>query len=153
TLNGTINPFGLATTASFQYGLTTNYGSVTAGINPGTGNSDVPYAAPVTGLVPGTTYNFRAVASTVDGLTYGTNSSFITPSGFALTNVVSNINDTGAGSLRTAVISTAPGGFITFAANLSGQTIKLTSGQLVLNSTVTIDASALTNGIAIDGNA
>ena len=66
---------------------------------------------------------------------------------------MSNVNDSGAGSLRSAIINTAPEGSITFAANLSGQTITLTSGQLVLNTNVTIDASTLVNGISIDGNA
>ncbi|MGC3960617.1 MAG: choice-of-anchor Q domain-containing protein [Verrucomicrobiota bacterium] len=153
TLNGTVNPLGITTMAYFQYGLTTSYGSTTAGQNPGTGNSAVAYSAPITGLSPGTTYQFRAVASTADGLTYGTNLSFTTPSSFALTNVVANTNDAGGGSLRAAILSTAPGGFITFAANLAGQSIRLTSGQLVLNASVTIDASMLTNGISINGNA
>ena len=153
TLNGSVNPLGITTTAYFQYGLNTNYGSIAAGVNPGTGYSVVPYSLQIAGLTPGTTYNFRAVASTADGLTYGTNFSFTTPINLFLANVVSNVNDSGAGSLRTAIINTAPGGSITFAANLSGQTITLTSGQIVLNTNVTIDASTLVNGISIDGNA
>jgi hypothetical protein len=153
TLNGSVNPLGITTTAYFQYGLTTNYGNSAGVINPGTGNSAVPYSVLISGLAAATTYNFRAVASTADGLTYGTNFSFSTPSSASLTNVVLNTNDTGAGSLRNAVAGTAPGGFVTFAANLSGQTITLTSGQIALNNSVNIDASALASGISINGNA
>src|SRR5665213_3165714 len=69
------------------------------------------------------------------------------------TNVfVSNTGDNGAGSLRAAVASAPNGATITFATNLSGQTILLTGGQITLDNNVTIDGSALTNGIAISGN-
>ncbi len=65
---------------------------------------------------------------------------------------VSNTSDNGAGSLRAAVANAPNGSTITFATNLSGQTITLTSGQIELGNNVTIDASALANGIAINGN-
>jgi Chlamydia polymorphic membrane protein (Chlamydia_PMP) repeat len=67
--------------------------------------------------------------------------------------VVSNTNDTGAGSLRQAISISTSGDSITFATNLSGTTILLTSGQLILNNNLAIDASALTNGIQINGSA
>jgi hypothetical protein len=68
---------------------------------------------------------------------------------------VSNTNDHGPGSLRQAVLTAAtfPGpGTITFATNLSGQVILLTSGAIALSNNVTIDASALANGIQINPN-
>jgi hypothetical protein len=68
---------------------------------------------------------------------------------------VLNANDSGAGSLREAVMnanaSTIPA-IITFTNTLAGQTITLTSGQLTLSNTVAIDASALSNGVAVSGN-
>jgi hypothetical protein len=68
--------------------------------------------------------------------------------------VVTTTADSGPGSLRDTVAIVHSNSFITFATNLSGQTITLTSGPLVLsNINVTIDASALTNGVAINGNA
>jgi hypothetical protein len=69
------------------------------------------------------------------------------------TNIfVSNTNDNGAGSLRAAVTNARSGAVITFATNLSGQTILLTNGQIELINSVTIDASALAKGMAINGN-
>ncbi len=59
----------------------------------------------------------------------------------------------GAGfSLREIIAATAPGGTITFDASLSGQTIALGGTQLLIDKDLTIDASALPNGITIDGN-
>ena len=62
TLNGNINPGGMATTAEFQYGLTSSYGSVvpiTLAPNDGTGLQIVGEG--ISGLQPGTTYHFRIV--------------------------------------------------------------------------------------------
>jgi hypothetical protein len=66
--------------------------------------------------------------------------------------IVTNPNDSGAGSLRQAVANSVSGSTITFAAGLSGQTITLTSGELELSNGVTIDASALAGGIWVNGN-
>jgi hypothetical protein len=60
--------------------------------------------------------------------------------------------DSGAGSLRQAIASSVSGDTITFAPDLSGATIILTSGEIQLTGNVTIDASPLTNGIWLDGN-
>jgi hypothetical protein len=65
---------------------------------------------------------------------------------------VTTTADAGAGSLRNG-INTAPGGsYIFFAPNLSGQTITLTSGQLVVTNNLTIEASALTGGVIVSAN-
>jgi hypothetical protein len=66
--------------------------------------------------------------------------------------VVTTTNDSGAGSLRAAVANAPNGAAITFAPALNGQIITLTSGQIELSKTVTIDASSLGNGISITGN-
>lgn len=65
---------------------------------------------------------------------------------------VTNANDSGAGSLRQAVADVADGGSIVFASGLSGQTCTLTTGQILLNKNLTIDASALAAGFTISGN-
>jgi hypothetical protein len=67
--------------------------------------------------------------------------------------VVLNTNDSGPYALRTAVASASGGDTITFTAPLSGQTITLTSGQLLINKNLTIDASALPGGVTVNGNA
>jgi len=71
---------------------------------------------------------------------------------YPISLAVTNANDSGAGSLRQAVTDVAPGGTIIFAPGLSGQTCTLTSGQILLNKSLTIDASALSAGFIISGN-
>jgi hypothetical protein len=65
---------------------------------------------------------------------------------------VTTANDSGPGSLRQVVSNALSGATVTFAPGLSAQTITLTSGELLLNRNVTIDASALPAAIKIDGN-
>jgi len=65
---------------------------------------------------------------------------------------VTNIADSGPGTLRQLVATAPVGATINFAANLSGATITLTNGELLLTNDVTIDATALPGGIRIDGN-
>jgi len=56
--------------------------------------------------------------------------------------VVTNLEDSGAGSLREALALIADGGTITFDPDLTGGTMTLTSGQLAIDKSVTVDASA-----------
>lgn len=63
--------------------------------------------------------------------------------------IVLNNADSGAGSLRQAIADVTPGGTITFDAGLDGATIELSTGEIVLGKAMTIDASALPNGIVV----
>jgi hypothetical protein len=65
--------------------------------------------------------------------------------------VVTNTGDSGPGSLRQAILEVEPGGTIGFDPSLAGGTILLTSGQLVISQSLTIDASAAIS-LTIDGN-
>lgn len=65
--------------------------------------------------------------------------------------VVTNTADSGPGTLRYAIADAANGAIITFASNLSAATITLAS-TLDINTSLTIDASALPDGIQISGN-
>jgi hypothetical protein len=56
-------------------------------------------------------------------------------------------------SLREAIAYATNGSTITFAPSLSGQTLMLTDGQMVVEKNLTIDASVLPGGFSIDGNA
>ena len=80
TLNGTANPNGFATTAWFEYGPTTSYGSSTPNwaIAAGTQVTTIGAGA-VTGLTCSTIYHFRAVAVNVIGRTNGIDRIFSPP--------------------------------------------------------------------------
>ncbi|MCA9936956.1 MAG: right-handed parallel beta-helix repeat-containing protein, partial [Anaerolineales bacterium] len=70
----------------------------------------------------------------------------------AATIYVSNTNDSGAGSLRGQIAAAAPGDTIQFDASLSGQTITLTSGEIIIDKNLTIDGSTLASPVTISGN-
>ena len=67
---------------------------------------------------------------------------FLFAPALAKAGFVTTTADSGPGSLRDVLRNEPNNGTVTFAANLSGQTILLTSGQIFLNRKVTIDASA-----------
>ena len=79
---------------------------------------------------------------------------------FAATNTVTTLVDEddgslggGAGiSLREAVKYSAAGDVVTFAANLSGQTIRLTLGEITIANSLFIDGSALAEKITLSGD-
>ena len=56
-----------------------------------------------------------------------------------LSYMVTNTNDNGSGSLRQEIAMAPSGATITFAADLAGQTITLTSGVLAIGENLTID--------------
>ncbi|MDR3704888.1 MAG: DUF5018 domain-containing protein [Paludibacteraceae bacterium] len=79
TLNGTINANSLSTAVTFNYGLTTSYGSnVTAAESPVTGSSATAVTAALTGLTANTTYHYRVSGTSSCNTTNGTDASFVT---------------------------------------------------------------------------
>ncbi|MFH1121738.1 MAG: BACON domain-containing carbohydrate-binding protein [Bacteroidota bacterium] len=84
TLNGTVNPNGLATSYHFEYGTSTSYGYNTSTISAGSGTSNISVNAGISGLTTGTPYHFRLVAVNSDGTTNGNDLIFI-PGGVILT--------------------------------------------------------------------
>ncbi len=150
TLNAFINPNGAATSYYFQYGTSNNsydLVSITNTLPAGYANVDVSEV--IVGLATNTTHYFRVVAVNSEGTNFGAKLNFKTT---RLLLVVTNLADSGNGTLRAICDSAQANDVITFAANLSGGTILLTNGQITLRTNVTIDASALTNGIRIDAN-
>lgn len=85
TLEATVNPGGAVTSVYFQYGTTTNYGSLTATSNIGSGTITLSVSNTVAGLMAGTTYHYRVVATNLAGIGLGGDLSF-TPPVFTLTN-------------------------------------------------------------------
>jgi predicted outer membrane repeat protein len=70
-----------------------------------------------------------------------------------LDSIVTSLADDGSyGSLRGVLAYSAPVAVVTFAPALSGQNLFLTNGELLMSNNMTIDASALANGITLNGN-
>ena len=83
TLNGTVNANNASTTVTFEYGLTTSYGtSVSATPGTVTGAGDTSVSASLSGLAPNTTYHFRVVGVNSAGTTYGADMTFATQAVF-----------------------------------------------------------------------
>jgi len=92
TLNGTVNANGQSTTVTFEYGLTTSYGStVTAIQSPVTGSTANNVSANISGLTANTTYHFRVKAVGAVGTTYGSDQVFTTSSLTTVTDYDGNI--------------------------------------------------------------
>ncbi|MEK7949531.1 choice-of-anchor Q domain-containing protein [Luteolibacter soli] len=60
--------------------------------------------------------------------------------------------DSGLGSLRQTVADALPGAVIQFASPLSGQTVTLTSGTIIMSKSITISSADLPVGMTISGN-
>lgn len=77
-LNASVNPSGADTTAHFDWGRSTAYGSQTASQHVGAGTSSQPYSAVLSGLSPNTTYHYRISASNAAGSAKGQDATFAT---------------------------------------------------------------------------
>jgi hypothetical protein len=115
TLNGSVNPNGLATTGWFEWGVDSLFRaySSTASQSIGSGTSAIPVTANLTGLNQNRTYYYRVVAQNSVGTTSGSVVSFATSaplpaattlaaSSVALNSAVLNGNVNPSGALTTA---------------------------------------------------
>src|SRR5215218_7952065 len=93
-----------------------------------------------------------ALAAGCDRTNVPTETAF-TPSAHKLVTgtvlTVQNTNDAGPGSLRQAIADAASGEVIDFAPAIAGQTVTLTTGELVIDKAVTIVGSSSV-GMTID---
>jgi hypothetical protein len=64
--------------------------------------------------------------------------------------VVTTTSDSSPGSLRQTIAAAPSGATITFDASLSGQTLSVTNGLIPITRSVTIDASALADGVILN---
>ena len=123
-------------------------GSTPQAVSPGGDGSPVT-AVPnpgyyFTGWSDGSTANPRTDTAIVNHTNVTAN--------FAATLVTTNSDDDSLGTLRRIIAQAAPGSTITFASPLSGATILLTNGQIVLDKDLTIDGSSLASAVQLNGN-
>ena len=78
TLTGMLDPSMRETTAWFEYGTTTQYGSTTPVRIVGSGNGQAPFTEPLAGLRQGVTYHYRLIAANSEGRTVGADQFFTT---------------------------------------------------------------------------
>ena len=80
TLNGALDPDGMATTFRFQYGLDTNYDLETEPLGAGSGTGSVALPpVDVDKLQPGRTYHYRLIAENELGTTHAQDRTFTVP--------------------------------------------------------------------------
>ena len=78
-LNGSVNPRNNNTTVSFEYGLTTSYGTTVSGVPSLVGGSTTTnVSASLSGLSSGVTYHYRLKGSSSAGTTNGPDLTFTT---------------------------------------------------------------------------
>ena len=98
TINGSVNPNGLATTYYFDYGTSASYGSTTSVTSAGSGSSAIAVSANLTGLAGGVTYHFRVVATNSDGTSTGGDLTFVPGGAVLTTTAASSVTQTTASS-------------------------------------------------------
>jgi uncharacterized delta-60 repeat protein len=79
TLNGFVNSFTTSSTVTFDYGLTTSYGSTISATPSTVSFSSASVTAAITGLQPSTTYHYRVRAASGNGNPNGNDLTFTTP--------------------------------------------------------------------------
>jgi hypothetical protein len=114
TLDGTLNPGALASTALFEYGPTAAYGStVGAAISPPHGTGAPTVSASISGLQAGTIYHYRLTATAGSGTITGGDMTFAAAAVEPFTYTLANgmITITGySGSGGALVIPSSIGG-------------------------------------------
>ncbi len=78
TLNGIVNPNGVAAYYFWEYGTTKSYGERTSEASAGSGTKNVEESNAITGLTGSTQYHFRLVTLSSHGITYGLDQVFTT---------------------------------------------------------------------------
>ncbi len=76
-VHGSVDPHGLPTTVTVDYGPTTAYGATTSAVVTGSGAQ--PFSLALAGLSTSTRYHYRVNASSADGTLSGGDGSFTSP--------------------------------------------------------------------------
>ena len=78
TVACSIDPNGLSTTWTVEYGTSTSYGTQTSSQSIGSGGSVVNVSTTLTGLETGKTFHYRCDATNSAGTTHGSDATFLT---------------------------------------------------------------------------
>ncbi|HEY5195459.1 MAG TPA: fibronectin type III domain-containing protein [Solirubrobacteraceae bacterium] len=78
TVSGTVNPDALTTAYTFEYGTSTQFGSITPVVELDDAITPEPLSQTLTGLAPNTLYLYRIVATNSAGTSFGPVTSFTT---------------------------------------------------------------------------
>lgn len=113
TLNGVVNPEGLATRWYFRYGLTTAYGSKTATKSIAASPNDSQVSSAITDLAPQQTYHFRLEATSRAGTAIGVDFTLVTGLSVTLNTSESTVVYGGFVPLSGTVASGLPGQRVT----------------------------------------
>jgi len=159
TINGTVSAGNATTTVTFEYGLTTSYGStVNATPNTLSGATATSVSAALTGLTASTTYNYRVKAVNSVNTVYSTNMTFTTSSvpvgysipfneSFAGTTIPTNWTQQNVGTGTTnrwALSTTATAGGAANEMKMSYQQVNPATTRLVTPAINTTGYSTLT---------
>jgi YD repeat-containing protein len=141
---GTVNANRASTAVTFEYGLTTTYGSsVPATPSPVTGITTTTVKNEmVTGFALSTTYHYRVKAVSSAGTTYGNDIAFTTPSGIA--PIIKASPPGGAYNGPVSVTLTLADAFILYSTDGTTPT-QLYSVPIDITATTTLKAYALTS--------
>jgi len=117
-LSGSIIPSGSATTASFQWGLDKNYGSITSSNLLVSGNVASQFLVTINSLVPETVYHVKLIASSsAPGNTGSADTTFNT-TGFQ----IGGVREVFSHDIRLALkMSKLPAGYVKYREVLIGQ--------------------------------
>lgn len=138
TLNGTVNPNGLATTTHFEYGLTTAYGGTAiVTLSPANGTGAQSVSVEISGLLSERTYHYRLTATNAGGASVGADMTFDTP--------VSSIDSAELVAPKIAVVG--GNAELTIQSSVSGRRYQVQeSATLVTGSWVDVGAQVIGNG-------
>jgi uncharacterized repeat protein (TIGR02543 family) len=115
TLNGTVNPNGFITTAQFEYGLTTAYGSTASvTLSPANGMAVQTVSATLSGLQAGETYHYRLTANNSGGTSMGMDNTLTIPYPY---------NYTASGGTVTIDCYIGSGGVVSIPATIDGMPV------------------------------
>ena len=156
TLNGSVIPNDLETTAYFQWGATTNYGSATTTQSVGSGSTNVLITAALAGLTPGAAYHYQLVATSSAGISYGADQVFNNSAAGAAPTAVqlAAASDTGVSNSDnlTNLDNSSPAMVLTFhvSGTVAGATVSLYDGASAIGSTT---ASGTATDVTTSGTA